>query len=151
MTTLREQLKDPIYRAWFAKQPRRDTNLPYKNWRVLVQKKPGGRWRRVDFETWKQGYKFVAKNINKYHDMALVSKLYTFRPPIVTEKSTKKKRYHFPVDALGEQWCPFCRRMTEFKFFSQHHNMKAWLCGLTAQCHICGASIKFTNPKEWKY
>ena len=151
MTTLREQLKDPIYRAWFARQPRRDENAPYKNWRVLVQKEAGGKWSRVDFSTWREGYTFVAKNIKKYHDMALISKLYPFRPPVVREKATGQKSYHFPVDALGELWCPFCRRMTEFKWFKRHHNMKAYLCGREPQCSICGAPLKFTNHPEWKY
>lgn len=150
MPTLRKQLKDPIFRAWMAKQPRKDTNPPHDNWRVYVQREKGGRWARKDFHTYKEAYRFVLQNINKFHDMALSSKLYAFRPPIVRNKTTNKKAFHYP-EAPGSKWCPFCRRMTKFKWFSRHHNVKSCYCGQFKQCEICGANVKFTQMREWKW
>lgn len=151
--TLRKQLKDPYFAAWMKKQPRRDTNPPYDNWRVFVQRKKKGPWARKDFHTYAEAYTFVMRNLDRFYDMALASKLYTFKPPMVRSKLTDKVDFRYPVELdKGIWWCPFCRRVTRFAWFKRHHNMKPWLCGHTQQCGICAASLKFaSNPKEWKW
>jgi phage pi2 protein 07 len=153
MTTLRKQLKDPIFAAWMAKTPRKDRNPAenIKNWRVLVQKEKGGRWARAEFYTYDEAYAWVMKNLEKYHDLVLTSKLYPFKPPIIRNKVTNKKHFYYPGTSTGEKWCPFCRRMSKFGWFKKHHNVKAYTCGQTKQCHTCGAGIKFANIREWKW
>ena len=151
--TLKQQLEDPIFRAWMMKTPRRDTNPPYKNWRVLIRRKKKGSWARVEFNTYQEALAWTLKHLDDYHDMAITSKLYAFRPPVVTEKATGKKRYHFPpgLNNPSSWWCPFCRRITRFRFFKTHHNMKSYYCGQTKQCEFCAAPVKFTAMKEWKW
>lgn len=142
MTTLREQLQDPIYRKWFSMPPKEAvSHLTSPQWWVYVQKKPGGRWRRAECSSWKQGYKFIAANIKKYNDMALVHKRQEFQPPVVRDAG--KRRYHFPTALPNHNWCTYCRRMTRFTFFARHHAMPEWADSGEKRCSICGVRLKF--------
>lgn len=137
--TLRKQLRDPVYKAWFAKPPLEvQTSRSTPPWVVYVQRKKGGPWGRARFSTWVQGYRFVAKNINHVHDMALCHTTQQFKPPVVRDTQTGKRRYHFPSVSRG-RWCGFCRRMTVFTYFGKHHAMPSWADSGVRRCHICGA------------
>lgn len=145
MLRLKEQLKDPIFRKWFAtppkKRPDANTSPP---WFVYVQKKKGGPWQRAEVKTYSEGYKFIAKNLNKYHDLALSHKRRSFKPPVVKQRG--KRRYHLPGVEHRHHWCPYCRRMTLFKRFNQHHAMPKWAVGVAIngerRCSICGIRLE---------
>lgn len=140
--TLRKQLKDPVFRKWFSQAPREtQTAAATPPWFVYVQEKKGGPWRRAEVSSWIEGYRFVARNIKRFHDMALSHKRQEFRPPVVRDHSGRR-RYHLP-EAPGHVWCGFCRRMTLFRYFSRHHAMPEWANGGVRRCSICGASLSF--------
>lgn len=150
-----KQLKDPTFRKWMAKVPR--NRIPgSKNWRIWVQKKKGGRWYKlkVDFATYKEAYTWFAKNLNKYHDIALTSKVTQYRPP-----ADDKGRTVLPPSNPQDWWCSFCRRMTTFKYFSKHHAIPDYyLLPYEKYCEICGGRMAFavqgasrvTTPKQFK-
>lgn len=139
MITLREQLRDPIFKKWFSTPPREVASAAKSPpWWVYVQKKPGGRWRRAEFASWKEGYRFVAANIKRYHDLALVHKRQAFKPPVVRDGG--RRRYHLPP-AHGHEWCSYCRRMTVFKYFRKHHALPEWANSGERRCIICGIRL----------
>lgn len=154
-STLRKQLKDPAFRAWMKKTPRKNRRPGYKNWRVFVQKKKNGPWARVDFHTYEEALAFLLPKIEDktFYDGAIASKWWTFKPPKVRVKGSGSIKLHMPpgLDEPNAWWCPFCRRVTTFTWFKRHHNMKSYLCGQTKQCHICGAPMKWTRPTLWKW
>lgn len=139
--TLREQLRDPVYKQWFSTPPREKkmaSNTP--PWVVYVQAEVDGPWRRAEFASWKEGYKFVAKNIKKYYDMCLSHKRQAFQPPVVREGG--KRKYHLPPALSGtEIWCPYCRRMTRFAYFARHHALPKWANSGERRCCICGIRL----------
>lgn len=158
MATLRKQLKDPIFAAWMKKQPRRDVNPGHKNWRVFVKRKKKGPWARVDFETYAEAYKWLMPKLGDFYDASITSKLYCFAPPKIKEHG--RVRFYYPGERWGDKaplnekgawWCPFCRRVTRFKWFRAHHNMKPWYCGGERQCEICAAPLKWTSPRTAKW
>lgn len=139
---LKDQLKDPVYRKWFATPPkRREDPSPSAPWFVYVQKKKGGKWRRAEVKTYVEGYKYIARNINKYHDMALCHKRREFQPPVV--RVDGKRKYKLPGQEHGYYWCPYCRRMTRFRRFAKHHAMPVWASPDDRRCSICGVRFKF--------
>lgn len=143
MLTLREQLKDPLYRKWFATPPRvKNGAATSPPWIVYVQKEEGGPWSRAEFDKWSDGYRFVARNLKRYHDMALHHKRQEFRPPVVSQHG--KRKYLLP-EAPGHHWCGYCRRVTRFGYFQRHHAMPKWTWGdvLAAErrCIICGIRL----------
>lgn len=141
--TLRKQLKDPVYRKWFAQPPKETkTASVTPPWFVYVQEKKGGPWRRAEVSSWIQGYRFVVKNINVYHDMSLSHKRQEFRPPIVVDDSGKRK-YRLP-EAPGHFWCTLCRRMTKFGFFARHHAFpRGGANSGERRCAICGITLRY--------
>jgi len=139
--TLREQLRDPIFKKWFSLEPREPvmaTNTP--PWFIYVQEIEGGPWRRAECKSWKKGYKFVRKNIKKYHDISLTHKRREFRPPVVRQLG--KRKYHLP-SAPGHVWCPYCRRLTRFAYFKRHHAFRSGVNGGERRCSICGVRLAF--------
>lgn len=140
--TLRTQLKDPVFRKWFATPPKeKATAAKSAPWYLYVQKIEGGPWQRAEVQSYVQGYKFIAKNISKFHDMALSHKRTQFQPPVVRDAQTGRRKHHLP-DAAGV-WCPFCRRMTRFRYFARHHAMPSWANPDDRRCSICGVRQKF--------
>src|SRR5690606_21006339 len=139
MLTLREQLQDPIYKKWFSTPPREEPSAAKSPpWWVYVQTKPGGRWRRAEFTSWKAGYKYIAKNITTYNDMALVRKRQEIKPPVVRHMG--KRKYHLPM-AQGHVWCGYCRRLTRFSYFKKHHALPKWANSGERRCNICGIRL----------
>lgn len=148
MLTLRQQLKDPVYRKWFATPPKsRPSAARTPEWYIYIQPEAGGPWKRGEAKTYIQAYKYVAKNIKKYHDMAISHKRATFKPPVVRDKTLNRKRYHIPKDSEPHTfWCGFCRRVTKFRYYAKHHAMP----GLSVddserRCMICGARKSFAT------
>lgn len=134
--TLRELLKDPIYRKWFSKKPRIRVVTQAPPWRLYVQREEGGRWARADIRGYAKAYGAVASKLSEYYDMALHSKPQHFPPPIVR---VGKKRYYYPCPP-GHRWCTLCRRPTVFKNFRKHHAFPGMaLADYEKYCSICGA------------
>jgi len=160
--TMRELLKDPIYKQWLKKMPSIGAAIcpSGKPWRVWVQKRQGGNWARGDFETYRQAYDFMRWHLGLgVHDVALTCKIKEFRPPVVTDKSLPKrvikvkggpdrfvwrKRYHIPAQ-IGQnplhEWCTYCRRPTIFTYFTRHHSHPQRVNGNERRCAICGIRL----------
>lgn len=137
--TLREQLEDPIFKKWFKLEPReKKTAAVSPPWYVYVQLKQDGPWRRAEFASWKDGYKYVKKNLKKVHDISLTHKRREFRPPVVTKLG--RRRYHLP-SAPGHIWCGYCRRMVRFAYFARHHALPKWASSGERRCSICGIRL----------
>lgn len=139
--TLREQLRDPIFKKWFARNPQ----LP-AGWRVYWQKEEGDAWKHKDFMLFTEGYKFLAKKINKVYDISLTHKLRQSRPPVVSKGG--KREYYYPTIPDGceqNHWCSFCRRITKFSYFKKHHNMPQYLDPTQLRCRICGVRYEFVR------
>jgi hypothetical protein len=137
--TLRQLLSDPVYRAWFKTEP--VGGFPkHCKFRVFAQVEKGGRWAKKDFGDFKSAYNFVARNLNRWHDAALVSRTHECRPPVV--RVNGKRAYYAAVLTLeGHRWCPYCRRPTVFGFFSRHHAFGHFKpLPFKLRCGVCGIS-----------
>jgi len=143
--TLRELLRDPIYRKWLAKKPKIRVVHSTPPWRLYVQKEQGGKWARVDIPGYAKAYGAVSSKLSEYYDMALSCKPQAFRPPIVR---VGKKRYYYPSPP-GHRWCGYCRRPTIFKRFTKHHAHKGRILpDYEVYCSICGA--RGAGQKQYK-
>ena len=143
MTTLREQLADPIFKKWFKTFPKDYPGAGQTPpWYVWVQENVDGPWRRAEVTTYAQGYRYIKKNLKRFHDMALSHKRHEFRPPVVSDRQGRR-RYHLPP-APGHNWCTHCRRMTRFLPFRRHHAFPAkWGdLGGERRCCICGNRLE---------
>lgn len=157
--TMRELLEDPVYRAWFQKKPGPRSS---QSWRVYVQETEGGPWKKRDFSRWGQAYEFVRWHLKDWHDFALTSLVWDWRPPVVKYyadimlkngrvKKIERRKYYAPMlNIMGHRWCPHCRRPTVFKPYRRHHAI-----GNTRirkpRCTVCGISetgIKIYLPQE---
>lgn len=140
---LKEQLEDPVYKAWFSTPPReKQTATRTPPWVVYAQKDVDGPWRRAEFASWKKGHAWVMDHLADYADMALSHRRQQFQPPVVREGG--KRRYHLPP-ALSFIWCGYCRRMTRFAYFARHHAFGGRKMGVNRgdrRCSICGVRLE---------
>lgn len=154
--TLRELIKDPIYREWLKKPPALTVVGNSPPWRVFTKEEvEGNNWETEDFDDYSLAYRFVAKNIKELYDAVINSKRQAYRPPVVRKviNGIPKRRLHLPTpetDAyvLKEQhkhvWCPYCRRPTLFLWYKKHHAMNgAVLSPHDRRCHVCGVRLTF--------
>jgi hypothetical protein len=146
--SLKELIKDPIYRQWLKTPP--VGGFPkWAKFRVYAQRDRGGRWAKKDFDDFITAYNFLARNLKDWYDAALVSRTYVCRPPVV--RVDGKRAYYAPVLTVdGHKWCPYCRRPTVFANFSEHHaffhtNLRP--LGFKKRCSVCG--ISETAIKEY--
>lgn len=141
MTTLRKQLKDPVFAKWHGLKPRERTIVAKTEpWFLYVQMKKGGPWSRMEVPTWEIGIDHLTAILDKCHDAALSHKRQKFQPPRVRGQGV-----HLPESDHKEHWCGFCRRMTKFTYFSKHHAMPAWAEQSERRCSICGARLSFVQ------
>lgn len=158
--TLRELLKDPLYRQWFGKVPKLKFGGHERPWRVYAQDEPGGKWTRTYFPSYGKAYAFVRENLRESHDMALSCGPQGYRPPVVKVKG--KRQYYVPdvvarvnldaaVDVHKHIWCPFCRRWTLFLWYKKHHAMpKHWgTLSPDRRCKICGVRLEFVRSSRY--
>jgi len=98
--TLRELVKDPIYRQWIRTPP--VGGFPsFTKFRVYAQREQSGSWAKKDFDTFKAAYTFLAKNVREWYDAALVCRNYECRPPVVRVRG--KRQYYAPVLVIPGQ------------------------------------------------
>jgi len=137
--TLRELVRDPIYRKWI-KTPPLGGFSEYARFRVYVQKEENGGWAKKDFEAFAPAYNFLVKNYKSWYDAALTCRNQESRPPVVRYKG--KRQYYAPMLLMpGHIWCGYCRRPTVFGYYSTHHTFAAK--GIKPlpyklRCGICG-------------
>jgi hypothetical protein len=137
MMTLRELLEDPIYAKWFSKPPKEHE---FTKWRVYVQKKPGKRWRKKDFDRWAPAHKFLMAHVGEWYNASLTCRNDHYRPPVVRYQGTRQY-YKKVLLVEAHIWCPYCRRPTMFGYFTHHHNFPRG--GIQPmphflRCGICG-------------
>jgi len=153
--TLRELVKDSVYRQWLRTEP--VGGFPdFVKFRIYVQRERGGRWAKKDFDDFKSAYNFLARHLKEWHDAAFVARNHACRPPVVRVPGKVKKKigkqikvvpgfvrqYYAPILSIdGHQWCPYCRRPTVFDFFSEHHaffhtNLRP--LPFKRRCSVCG-------------
>ena len=153
--TLRELVKDPVYRQWLKTEPVGGFPTHVK-FRVYAQREEDGRWAKKDFDDFKSAYNFLAKNLKYWHDAAINTRTYSCRPPVVRVPGKVRKKvgkrvvlvdglrrvYYAPILSYdGHIWCPYCRRPTVFAQFSDHHafthaNLRP--LPFKARCSVCG-------------
>lgn len=140
--TMRELLKDPLFKQWVRRVPRLSFSpQPKPPWRIYAQQEAEGRWSTAVFKKYSTAFNFMAKRLSEYHDMALCARRTLFRPPRIKLADGEREYWRrFPDD---HRWCGYCRRPTIFDEFSIHHALKAM--GLLEmrlegeRCLICGA------------
>jgi len=145
MLTLREQLQHKPFRVWMGKHPRERSVVNGPRWRVYVQRTDGGGWAVAKFAKYADAYRFVAKNLKKYHDMALHCPSQAFNPPVV--RLGKRKVYSPSPAPYDHWWCPYCRRMTIFPYFINGKHPALGRCDPgVRRCTICGIRLMSLRP-----
>lgn len=154
--TLRDLLKDPVYKKWFLKTPTLEyTAATSPPWYLYLL--DNGKWKRGNAASYKGALKWAAAHLKEYDDIVIHSKRQAFRP-IRLRKSYNPPRFYkvkgkkgkveamevvewdkFPHDHM---WCPFCRRPTVWIPFKWHHGFTgASVNGVLPpdnRCHCCG-------------
>lgn len=145
MLTLREQLQHKPFRLWTQKKPNLKAVGTKPPWRIYVQREELGNWAFRDFATWEEGYRYLVKNLKRWHDIALHCKRQPFQPPIVRVAGVR--RAYSPAPApFDHNWCGYCRRMTVFRFFINGRHPAIGRCDPSeARCIICGFRLMHTK------
>lgn len=149
-------------------------------WRVYIQREPGGSWAKKEHASYVDAFKTIRLYLkrNRLHDGAIQSRGIAYGPPERIVKITKGGRplYHERngkrvlgtdgkpiqvtetrlwrprIEASEEShtWCSYCRRPTVFRWFLNHHALKA--SGLQdiidksdRRCSICGVREEFNR------
>jgi hypothetical protein len=151
-----------------------------KPWRVYVQQKSNGPWGKKEYVRYVDAFKTIRKYIKsgRLHDGTIQSRGIAYGPPERIVKITQGGRpvYHerngqriLGADGLPIQvtksvlwrpriepseeshtWCTYCRRPVVFRWFLNHHAIKA--AGLhnmvdtsSRRCTICGVREEFNR------
>lgn len=143
-------------------------------WRVFLQRAEDSRWVKAEFRKYSDAFKFFKRKMNQmnddahfiYRDAAINNKRLQFAPPtrlvkikgkfVVGSDGVKRPvikekpwvHYHLELGTgVIHDWCPYCRRPTEWRWFFKHPAMKV-LDPSTKRCSICGVSERL-NTKDW--
>lgn len=143
LVPLREQLKDKTFRKWMVKVPTIRVVGNQQPWKVVVQRELEGGWGQKRFWTYPVAYDWVREHLKDFYDLTLHCQRQTFQPPVVVG-SNGKLRYRLPDLPSDDPhyWCPYCRRMSEFKTFARHHNLPGIRLYDDPRCVICGIRKK---------
>lgn len=162
--TLRELLRDPVYKAWFLKKPKLKTAS--QRWRVWV-KLPGKGWAHRDFPTFNEAMKWFVPRFKQMEDAAVACLSVESKPPVVrtgfktvvikkvnprTAEVTRVKQ-KVPIRQLWSnlpgrvpaehRWCGYCRRPTVFGWYKHHHALPLVFASYERRCRVCGVKQKF--------
>ena len=173
MITIFDLLEDEDYKAFFIKNVKLPPHLLNgKRWRLWVQLKRNRQWKKKDFASYADAFKYFRASRDHILDAAIGCPGYEFKPP--SKVVRVKGKYHVGNDGvrrqvtklvtwkpklpLGEEeahnWCPYCRRPTVFRQFSKHHALLASHTGGVGidnrllRCTICGASENIVNLRK---
>ena len=158
-----ELVKDPVYKRFLQTKPklpkvaRNRGGILSPPWVVYVQREVGGNWGKREFWKYSEAFKFLKKALKLgVHDAALNCKRVAFDPPTrfvrikgkfvvgsdgVRRQATKQVVWKPKLDGSDpdHEWCMYCRRPTEFKYFRRHKALPA-IDPTVRRCCICGAS-----------
>lgn len=177
MITLPELLEDKRYEKYFSTTP--SVGASTANWRIYVQRKADGPWRRKDFQHYDDAYKRITREIDRgLHDGAIQSRGIAYAPPQRIVRVTrggkpvmvKTPRGPEPKTAVviwkpklhaedePHMWCTYCRRPTVFRWFTSHHALRnSPVAGIhdpaDRRCTICGGREDFIRAaagQAWK-
>ena len=135
---MRDLLKDPLYRAYFLKNPRFPYALACTDpWTVWVRneskKRPGKYvWGRRDMATFRDCVQFIKPRMNDWEDFSITSRIIAFDPPHEVRNAFRHN-----------DWCKRCRRPVELRVFRKHHALSADIHVYFADwpvCPFCGGS-----------
>jgi len=174
MITLKELLRDPVYRKYFLTKPRlygQYNDFPdFKPWALAIQKQPHGQWAYKDYHDFMEAFNKLKKYVPVLNDAAIISKATGCPPPRVNvavegkffvrgkKKIQVTQREDWRVSLpMGEdarhRWCPFCRRPTVFTTFIYHPRFPSsksngmLLDPDMPRCTICGASENLVSTE----
>ena len=134
--TLNQQLKDPVFRKWMQRVPKNTGRMPAKNWYVYLRETPDSNWTRKQFALYNDALRYLLEHRKDTYDQALNSKARMYPPPKIRNKKGNIK-FKKPVAPIGHKWCPYCRRMTLFQWFSKHPATVKYMSPYDARCSIC--------------
>jgi hypothetical protein len=132
VVTIRQLLRDPIFRKYFATAPREVTINERRPWWIYLRS--NGAWTRTKFESYKKAFgeaRLLLADLDLDDDFAITSRGKQFWPP---------DEYQIPE---GHLWCLYCRRPTIFRHFRRHHAFPTLHYEVSkefARCSICGVS-----------
>ena len=166
MIPMSELVRDPVYKRYLMTKPtlpavaRSKKLMASPPWVVYVQRELGGNWGKKEFWKYSEAFNFMKKALKLgVHDAAINCKRFGFEPPSrfvrikgkfvtgsdgVRRQATKAVPWKPRLDVgdADHEWCMYCRRPTEFKYFRKHKALKMIevLDSTTRRCCICGAS-----------
>jgi hypothetical protein len=153
MLTLREQLQHKPFRQWMAKTPNLTAPGRKPPWRLFVQRQDGSNWALARFMTYEAAYAYMKDHLTEHYDMALNCSRQSFKPPVVRIAGVRLAYSPAPA-GYDHEWCGYCRRMTQFRFFinGRHPAMKNVQVDPTLKrCVICGVRHIFLHPYKLKF
>lgn len=177
MIPMSELVKDPVYKKFLQTKPELPPIVRSKKrqqsppWVVYVQREVEGPWGKKEFWKYSDAFQFLKKCLKlKVHDAAINCKRYPSNPP--TRFVRIKGKYVIGSDGVKRQattvvawkpkllpedpdheWCRYCRRPTEFKYYRRHKALKGafHVDPSTRRCCICGASERIALlPLKWR-
>lgn len=163
MISLRELLKDPIYKKYFTTLPELPASAfkcSTPPWRVIYRDESG--WKARNASSYREAFS-VLKGSN-FIDGAITCRRIQFDPPIrrvrlkgkfyMLPDGTKQQvvkdivwKPKLPGDETWHNWCPYCRRPTVFSYYRKHHALKTSveLDPSVLRCAICGVSERIVT------
>ena len=165
MIPMSELVKDPVYRKYLETKPhlppiaRSKKLMVSPPWVVYVQKETDGPWGKKEFWKYSEAFKFLRRALKAgVHDATINCKRIGFHPPTrfvrikgkyvvgsdgVQRQATKQVIWQPKLGDYGDhEWCMYCRRPTEFKYYRRHKRLKnlAFIDSSIRRCCICGSS-----------
>ena len=148
--TLRELLRDPVYRKWFMRKPALYpaqklpvTTKEQSPWLVWVQVDEAGRWRRGFAEDYVTAFCHVKRMLEQgANDVTIFSRRRSYAPPAGLTSAWPSTH----------DWCPYCRRPTVFWYFRKHHALRQFRdldLSDDRRCTICG--IRLHEPTVYSF
>lgn len=173
MIDLHRLLEDPTYKAFFKTPPKlppvaKDPALSPCYW-VYAQRESHGPWRRGEARSYKEAFGKVRERLSTHHDLVIVSKRVALPPPQRIVRVTRRGKPVMVQTGRGKMeqqtkvvvwswlklldemdrphdWCSYCRRPTEFRYFPKHHAFRNGPPDPTKRrCTICGVGLEFAR------
>lgn len=145
--TMRELLRDPIYKAWLQRPPNFDRPMMGDRPYVLWQLTPEGKWQADRFATYVKTYNAMIHALKAGALDAACN--YPGRPSTIpkVKRQGKVTRWALPED---HQWCPYCRRPTRWGYYHRGHHafppsLKSAVDPAMKRCRICGVRWEFAR------
>jgi hypothetical protein len=141
--TLRELVRDPIYRPYFTHRPKLyacQARVDARPWAVygrlmVADEDAAPRWRAGTYRTYHDAFAVVKdalRNDQTYTDVALVSRSVLYHPPVGLVWTRWGARL---------EWCGRCRRPTYYRKRPNHHALRhapVLTSDEAYRCYYCG-------------